>query len=192
MVDKETIELLVDGGKASPGPTTAPKLSAYKLNVGDVFKQINEKTSSYAGIKVPIKIIIDKETKAVEIKVGVPPVSSLIKKELGIEKAKVIKVEATPTTATATETAAPATEEVKEEKKSKEEDEGKTTGDLTMEQCVKIAKMKQEDLLAKDLRASVKQVVGTCVSMMGITIESKSPKEILKEIEEGKWDNKIK
>jgi hypothetical protein len=24
--------------------------------------------------------------------------------------------------------------------------------------------------------------------MMGITIESKSPKEILKEIEEGKWD----
>jgi len=196
MADKETIELLVDGGKASPGPTTAPKFSAYKLNVGDIFKQINEKTSSYAGIKVPIKIIIDKETKSVEIKVGVPPVSSLIKKELGIAKAKVIKVEATPTTATTTtttEATTPAAEvkEVKKEEKPKE-DEGKTTGDLTMEQCVKIAKMKQEDLLAKDLRASVKQVVGTCVSMMGITIENKPPKEILKEIEEGKWDSKIK
>jgi large subunit ribosomal protein L11 len=191
MADKETIELLVDGGKASPGPTTAPKFSAYKLNVGDIFKQINEKTSSYAGIKVPVKIIIDKETKSVEIKVGVPPVSSLIKKELGIAKAKLIKVEATPTTtATATTEAATPAEEVKEVKKEEKpkEDEGKTTGDLTMEQCVKIAKMKQEDLLAKDLRASVKQVVGTCVSMMGITIESKSPKEILKEIEEGKWD----
>ncbi|RLC33259.1 50S ribosomal protein L11, partial [Candidatus Shapirobacteria bacterium] len=34
MSEKETIELLVEGGKASPGPTTAPKLSAYKLNIG--------------------------------------------------------------------------------------------------------------------------------------------------------------
>ena len=65
MAEKETIDLLIEGGKASPGPTTVPKLSAYKLNVGEVFKQINEKTKEYKGMKVPVKLIIDKETKVI-------------------------------------------------------------------------------------------------------------------------------
>ena len=59
MSEKETIELLVEGGKASPGPSTAPKFAAYKIKIGDVFKEVNEKTASYAGIKVPVKIIGD-------------------------------------------------------------------------------------------------------------------------------------
>ena len=39
-----------------------------------------------AGLKVPVKVIVDPTTKEFEIEVGVPPVSALIKKELGIEK----------------------------------------------------------------------------------------------------------
>jgi len=185
MTEKEIIKMLIEGGKASPGPATAPKLSAYKLNIGEVFKQINERTKEYAGMKVPVKLIIDKKSKKYEIEVGTPPVSSLIKKELGIEKAKVETAETTkPTTAEEEEG------EIKEVKpKEMKKWEEKTTGNLTMQQCVKIAKMKQDDLLAKNLRAAIKQVVGTCVSMMGITIEDKSPKEIIKEIDEGKWDH---
>jgi large subunit ribosomal protein L11 len=132
------------------------------LNIGDVFKKINEKTETYKGMQVPVKIIIDKDTKEVEIEVGIPPVSSMIKKEIGIEKAKL----------TEEDTAA-----------------GKTVlGSITMEQCVKVAKMKMDEMLVKDLKSAVKQVVGTVVSMTGIQVEEKSPKDILKEIDEGKWD----
>ncbi|MFH8108341.1 MAG: 50S ribosomal protein L11, partial [Candidatus Aenigmatarchaeota archaeon] len=166
---KEIIELLIEGGKATPGPTTAPKLSAYKLNIGEVFKQINEKTKEYEGIQVPVKVIIDKDTKKYEIEVGVPPVSSLIKKELGFVKEK----------------------KESGSKSEKEKKEVTLMGNLTMEQCIKIAKMKMKDMLAKDLKSAVKTVIGTAVSMP-VTIEGKKPKEILKEIEEGKYDNLFK
>ena len=166
MTEKETIDFLIEGGKTSPGPTTVPKLSAYKLNVGEVFKQINEKTREYAGMKVPVKLIIDKTTKKYEIEVGIPTVASLIKKEIGIEKAKI-------------------TEEEKTEGKT-------TTGNLKMEQVVKIAKMKMGDLLAKDLKAAVKQVIGSANSLTGVQIEEKRPKEIIQEIDEGKWDRLLK
>jgi large subunit ribosomal protein L11 len=53
---------------------------------------------------------------------------------------------------------------------------------------VKIAKLKMEQMLVKDLKAATKQTVGAINSMTGIQIEEKEPKEILKEIDEGKWD----
>ena len=37
-------------------------------------------------MKVPVKITVDTTTKKFEVSVGTPPVSALIKKELGIEK----------------------------------------------------------------------------------------------------------
>jgi len=162
MPGKEVIELLVEGGKASPDPGSAQKLSAYKLNIGEVFKKVNEKTEMYKGMQVPVKIIIDKDTKEFEVVVGIPPVSSMIKKELGLEKAKFTE------------------EDVAAEKT--------VLGSITMEQCVKIAKMKMDEMLVKDLKSAVKQVVGTAVSMTGIQVEEKSPKEVLKEIDDGKWD----
>lgn len=166
MAGKEVIELLVEGGKAGPDPSSAQKLSAYKLNIGDVFKNVNEKTGMYKGMQVPAKIIIDKDTKAVEIEIGIPPVASMIKKEIGIEKAKITEEDKTA---------------------------GKTVlGSITIEQCVKIAKMKMGEMLVKDLKSAVKQVVGTAGSMAGVQVEGKSAKEALKEIDEGKWDQILK
>jgi large subunit ribosomal protein L11 len=156
---KEVIELRVEGGKASPSPTIKSKLSAYKLNVEEIFKQINEKTKEYKGMEVPVKIFINSNY---EIKVGTPPVASLIKKELGIEVAKI-----TP-----------------EEKAA-----GKTSiGNLSFEQIVKIAKLKFDDLFVKDLKTAVKVVLGTANSLTGVFVENKRPKEIIKEVDEGKWD----
>jgi large subunit ribosomal protein L11 len=60
-------------------------------------------------------------------------------------------------------------------------------GDLTLEQVLKVAKMKREDILGKDLKAAVKEVLGTGVSM-GVTVEGKDPREIQTEIDEGKHD----
>ena len=46
-------------------------------------------------------------------------------------------------------------------------------------------------LLAKSLKAAVKEIVGTCLSM-GVTIEGKSPKAVLREIDEGVYDKVIR
>lgn len=82
----ETIEVLVDGGKASAGPPLGPALGPMGLNIMQVVKDINDKTKAFAGMKVPVKLIIDPKTKKYEISVGTPPASALILKELGIPK----------------------------------------------------------------------------------------------------------
>lgn len=162
----ETIDLLVDGGKAAPGPTTAPKLTMYKLNIGQIFKEMNDKTKDYAGMSVPVKLKIDTETKSYEISVGTPPISSLIKKEIGIDLAKIT-----------------------EEEKTK----GKTSvGSLSFDSVLKIAKIKIGPMLVKDLKAAAKEVVGTANSMTGVLVEGKRPKEFMKEIAEGKFDSLLK
>ncbi|MEK6936839.1 MAG: 50S ribosomal protein L11 [Nanoarchaeota archaeon] len=83
---KEKLDLIVDGGKATTTPQLAQKLGPLKINISETIKKINDKTSSFSGVKVPIKVIIDTDTKDVEINVGTPPVSELIKNELKLEK----------------------------------------------------------------------------------------------------------
>ncbi len=160
---KEEIQFIVEGGKASGA--IASRIATYNLNVNEVVKKINEKTKEYEGIEVPVKIIVDKEKKSFEVEVGLPPISSLIKKELGIEKAK-----------------------ISEEEKAKGII---SVGNLKMEQVIKIAKVKRSDLLAKSLKDAVKVVLGSIVSMP-ITVEGKKAKEIIKEVDEGKWDSVIR
>ena len=84
-MSKETIESLVEGGKASPGPPLGPALGPLGVNIGKVVNAVNEKTEAYEGMQVPVKIIVDTETNEFEIEVGTPPTSQLIKNELGIE-----------------------------------------------------------------------------------------------------------
>jgi len=82
MVD--TVEALVDGGKATAGAPLGPALGPKGVNIAEVVAAINEKTRAFAGMKVPVKIIID-DKKKFEIKVGTPSMASLIKSELGLE-----------------------------------------------------------------------------------------------------------
>lgn len=154
------IKLLVEGGKATPGPPIGPALGPFGLNVGKVVAEINQKTQQFEGMKVPVTLIIDPKTKSYEIKVGLPPVSALIKKELGLEKGA----------------SSPGKEVV---------------GNLTIDQAIKIAKIKRGSSLAKTLKAAVKEVLGTCVSM-GVTVEGKDPCVVQREIDEGKYDEVLK
>lgn len=64
-------------------------------------------------------------------------------------------------------------------------------GNIAFERIVSIAKTKMPDLLSKDLKSSIKLIVGSCVSL-GILIDSKEAKDIEKEIDEGKYDKEIK
>ena len=59
-------------------------------------------------------------------------------------------------------------------------------GNLTMEQVVRIAKIKRHELLAQTLQLAAKEMLGTCVSM-GVTVEGKDPREVQKEIDAGTY-----
>jgi len=152
----DTIEVLVEGGKATPGPPLGPALGPMGVNVVQVVAKINEKTKSFEGMKVPVKVIIDPKTKTFDIKVGTPPTSALLVKELGVEKGS----------------GAPNKDKV---------------GSITIAQAIKVAEMKRDSLMGKNLKMRVLEVIGVCVSS-GINVEGKDAKTMQKEIKEGKWD----
>jgi large subunit ribosomal protein L11 len=81
-----TLSFLVEGGKATSGPPIGPALGPLGVNVKEIIDEINKRTKEFEGLQLPVKIIINKNTKAFRIEVGTPPVASLIKKELGLEK----------------------------------------------------------------------------------------------------------
>src|SRR4030067_840306 len=60
-------------------------------------------------------------------------------------------------------------------------------GNLTMEQIVRIAKIKRTELLAQTLKSAAKEMLGTCVSL-GVTVEGKDPREVQSEIDDGKYE----
>lgn len=82
----EKLEVLIDGGKATPGAPLGPALGPLGVNIVEIIKAINEKTKAFEGMKVPVKLTVDSATKAYTIEVGTPPTSALIIKELKIEK----------------------------------------------------------------------------------------------------------
>ena len=61
-------------------------------------------------------------------------------------------------------------------------------GSITVEQAIKIAKMKKDNLLGKELKQKTKEIIGTCVSL-GVTVEGKKPQQIQKAIDEGEYDS---
>ncbi len=63
-------------------------------------------------------------------------------------------------------------------------------GSLKIDQVIKIANAKESAFLAKDKKGMVKEVLGTCVSM-GVLVDEKDPREVIKEVDEGKYDDKI-
>ncbi len=152
---KMTIQAMVEGGKASAGPPLGPALGPLGINIGQVIAAINEQTKGYVGMSVPVKVIVDKDTKKFEVEVGSPPVSALLKKELKVEKGAKVK--------------------------------GEIVGNLSLEQVIKVAKMKAGNSLARTLKANVNEVLGTCVSV-GITVEGKDARETIKEVNAGKHD----
>lgn len=80
------IKLLVDAGDMKPGPALSQKLGPAGINIGKVIQDVNKETISFKGIKVPVELDIDAKTKNFTINVFTPPVSELLKKELGIGK----------------------------------------------------------------------------------------------------------
>lgn len=86
IMPKEKVEVMVEGGKATAAPPLGPALGPLGVPMQDILNEINKKTKDLAGMKVPVTVTVDTVTKSFEIKVGSPPTSALIKKELNINK----------------------------------------------------------------------------------------------------------
>ena len=86
MGEKKVINALVTGGEASAGPPLGPALGPLGVNVLGIVNEINSKTGDFKGMRVPVKVEVDLETKKFEIIVGTPTTSALIAKESGIPK----------------------------------------------------------------------------------------------------------
>ena len=156
MGEKKTFNFLVEGGQATAGPPIGPALGPLGLNVLAVVQKINELTAEYSGMKVPVVVKVDVDTKEFEIEVGTPTTSALIIRELGIEKGSGLAGR-------------------------------EPVGSLTLEQVVKIAKIKRPQLQAKTLKAAVKEILGSCLSM-GVLVNDKDPREVIREIDQGLHD----
>jgi large subunit ribosomal protein L11 len=86
MGEKKAINVLVTGGEASAGPPLGPALGPLGVNVLGVVTEINKQTSGFHGMRVPVKVEVDTDTKQFVISVGTPTTSALIAKESGIPK----------------------------------------------------------------------------------------------------------
>ncbi|PUA33371.1 MAG: 50S ribosomal protein L11 [Zestosphaera tikiterensis] len=64
----------------------------------------------------------------------------------------------------------------------------KKVGNISFEDVVKVALAKKNELTAKTLKAAVKTIVSTAATI-GLTVDGKEPKEVLKQIESGAYDN---
>ena len=160
MTKIQTISALVTGGNASSGPPLGPALGPLGVNIIEIINSINEKTKDFDGMKIPISVHVDSETKKWDIDVGIPSTSALIFKEVGIKKG----------TSNSNE---------------------KLVGDISFNGIIKIAKVKFESSYARSLKSVSKEIIGTCLSC-GIKIEDKSPSNIILEINENKWDQKLR
>jgi large subunit ribosomal protein L11 len=152
---EKTINAIIDGGHATAGPPLGPALGPLGVNAGQVIAKINEETKGFAGMKVPVKVIVNTENKSFRIEIGAPPTSELLKKAANAEKGA--------------------------------GNREAWAGDITIEQVVEIARSKSNSL-GKTVKDKTKEVCGSCTSI-GIKINGKIPKEIIREIDEGKHDS---
>ena len=86
MGELQKISSLVTGGQASAGPPLGPALGPLGVNIMEVINAINDKTKDFEGMKVPITVSVDPDTKKWDIEIGIPSASALILKEAGIQK----------------------------------------------------------------------------------------------------------
>ncbi|MFB6281915.1 MAG: 50S ribosomal protein L11 [Haloferacaceae archaeon] len=79
-----TIEALVPGGQADPGPPLGPELGPTPVNVQEVVQRINDETAAFDGMEVPVTVEYE-DDGSFTVEVGVPPTAELIKDEAGFE-----------------------------------------------------------------------------------------------------------
>jgi large subunit ribosomal protein L12e len=150
------VNLKVVGGEPPSNAVLSAKLSAYGCNPKKAGEEIAKQTKEYTNIRLYVKLSIQaREIKQVEL---LPTSSSLIIKDLK--------------------------EPVRQRRKVKGSVH-KHTGNLSYEQVKTIAKKMSHKTLSREMKGTIKEVLGTCLAV-GITVDGKNPKEVTKDVDSGK------
>ncbi|NLC06901.1 MAG: 50S ribosomal protein L11 [Syntrophomonadaceae bacterium] len=80
------VKLQIPAGKATPAPPVGPALGQHGVNIMAFCKDYNERTSSQAGLIVPVEVTIY-EDRSFTFVLKTPPASVLLKRAAGIETA---------------------------------------------------------------------------------------------------------
>ncbi|MEM0026626.1 MAG: 50S ribosomal protein L11 [Ignisphaera sp.] len=67
----------------------------------------------------------------------------------------------------------------------------KKIGNITLEDIIKVALLKKQELTAKSLKAAVKTILGSARTI-GLTVDGKDPKELIAGLERGLYDEILK
>ena len=79
------VKLQVPAASATPAPPVGTALGPHGVNIMDFVKQFNARTTSQAGLIIPVEVTIFADRSFTFI-TKTPPAANLLKKELGIEK----------------------------------------------------------------------------------------------------------
>lgn len=83
---KTSVKVVVVGGQATAAPPLGLALGPLGVNIGAVVSRINEVTKDFQGMKVPVTVAVDTQTKEFQVEMGTPTTSAMIAKELKLEK----------------------------------------------------------------------------------------------------------
>ena len=151
------ITMKVVGGEPQSNAVLSAKLAPFGCNPKKAGETISKGTQEYTNIRIYVKLSIQsREIKNVEV---MPTCCAYIIKAL------------------------------KEPKRQRKKEKGavfKHTGNLSFEQIKKIAENMRPKSLAREMKGTVKEVLGSCVAV-GITVDGKSPKDVQKDIDAGKY-----
>ena len=151
------ITMKVVGGEPPSNAVLSAKLAPFGCNTKKAGETISKGTQEYTNIRIYVKLSIQsREIKNVEV---MPTCCAYIIKAL------------------------------KEPKRQRKKEKGavfKHTGNLSFEQIKKIAENMRPKSLAREMKGTIKEVLGSCVAV-GITVDGKSPKDVQKEVDAGKY-----
>lgn len=151
------VTMKVVGGEAPSNAVLSSKLAPYGCNPKKSGEAILKATKDYTNIRLYV--------------------------ELSIAAREIKEVKLLPTCC------AHIIKALKEPVRQRKKEKGavyKHTGNLSIADVKKIAENMKAKSLSKDFKGTVKQVLGSCVAV-GITVDGKSPKDVQKEIDEGKY-----
>ena len=153
----KTLTLKVVGGEAPSNAVLSARLAPFGCNPKKSGETIAKETKDYTNIRLYVTLHIQaREIKKVDL---LPTSSAMIIKELK--------------------------EPVRQRRKVKAA-VYKHSGNISMKAVKEIAdKMFKSKSLARTLKGSVKEVIGSCKAI-GCTVDGKNPKDVTKEVDAGK------
>jgi large subunit ribosomal protein L12e len=146
------------GGEAGATASLAPKVGPLGLAPKKVGDDIAKATQDWKGLKITVKLIVQNRQAKVEV---IPSASSLLVRALK--------------------------EPPKPAKKEKGAPGVKHDGNLSLDDVIEIAKVMRPRSMAKTFGGTVKEILGTAVSL-GCTIDGITAKEMQKAIDRGEYD----